>query len=93
MLFRSWQTLFYGGRYSHTVLQDKVSFAAVAEAMGVKGYTVTTREEARAALSEALASGKAAVIDCMIDSDEKVFPMVEPGGLLEDTFDEKDVTE
>ena len=92
-MVRQWQTLFYGGRYSHTVLQDKVNFAAVAEAMGVKGYTVTTREEAEAALKEALASGEAAVIDCVIDSDEKVFPMVAPGGLLEDTFDEKDMTE
>ena len=90
-MVRQWQTLFYGGRYSHTVLQDKVSFAAVAEALGVKGYTVTTQEEAKAALAEALASGETAVIDCMIDCDDKVFPMVVPGGLLEDTFDENDV--
>ncbi len=90
-MVRQWQTLFYGGRYSHTVLRDKVSFPAVAEAMGVKGYQACTKEELEAALSEALASGKAALIDCAIDSDEKVFPMVEPGGLLEDTFDENDV--
>ena len=90
-MVRQWQKLFYEGRYSHTILEDKMNYAAVAEAMGVKGYTVDTCEAAEAALAEALASGQAAVIDCVIDSDDKVFPMVVPNGLLEETFDEKDM--
>ncbi len=90
-MVRQWQTLFYGKRYSHTVLQDKADFVKVAEALGVKGYRVQTQEEAEAALKEAIASGEAAVIDCWIDSDDKVFPMVEPNGRLEDTFTEDDL--
>ena len=92
-MVRQWQNLFYEKRYSETVVKDKVNYAAVAEALGVKGYTVRTREEAEAAFKEALASGKAAVIDCMTDCDEMVFPMVVPGGLLPDTFDKGDMTE
>ena len=90
-MVRQWQTLFYGKRYSHTVLEDRADFVKVAEALGVKGYRATTREEAETALREALASGEAAVIDCFIDSDDKVFPMVEPNGRLEDTFAEDDL--
>lgn len=92
-MVRQWQKLFYEGRYSHTILEDKMNYAAVAEAMGVKGYTVDTCEAAEAALAEALASGHGAVIDCRIDKDDKVYPMVVPNGLLEDTFSEEDVEE
>ncbi|MCD8330468.1 MAG: biosynthetic-type acetolactate synthase large subunit [Lachnospiraceae bacterium] len=90
-MVRQWQTLFYGERYSQTILQDAVDYVAVAEAMGVKGYRVTTRKEADAVLAEVIASRKAAVIDCVIDCDDKVFPMVEPNGKLSNVFSAEDL--
>lgn len=75
-MVRQWQTLFYGERYSHTVLNDKVDFVKLAEAMGAKAYRITKKEEVEPILKEAIALGEPVVIDCIIDSDDKVFPMV-----------------
>ncbi|MDD6212997.1 MAG: biosynthetic-type acetolactate synthase large subunit [Clostridiales bacterium] len=90
-MVRQWQTLFYGQRYSNTILKDQVDFVKVAEGFGVRGYHVETLEEAEAALKEALASRKPAVIDCWIGEDDKVFPMVAPNASLEDCFGEEDI--
>ena len=90
-MVRQWQTLFYGERYSHTVLNDKVDFAKLAEAMGAKAYRITKKEEVEPILKEAIALGEPVVIDCIIDSDDKVFPMVAPGKNLDDAFDEQDL--
>ena len=90
-MVRQWQTLFYGQRYSNTVLRDQVDFVKVAEGFGVKGYHVENLAELEAALKEALETRKAAVIDCWIDSDDKVFPMVAPNASLEDVFSEEDL--
>lgn len=90
-MVRQWQTLFYGERYSHTVLNDKVDFVKLAEAMGAKAYRITKKEEVEPVLKEAIALGKPVVIDCIIDSDDKVFPMVAPGKNLDDAFDEQDL--
>ncbi|MEE0956404.1 MAG: biosynthetic-type acetolactate synthase large subunit [Eubacterium sp.] len=90
-MVRQWQTLFYGRRYSATVLQDKVDYVKVSEGLGVKGYAVSTPDEFKAALKEALESGKAAVIDCRIDPDEKVFPMIPAGRPNDEVFDEQDL--
>ena len=92
-MVRQWQTLFYGKRYSHTVLNDAVDFVKVAEAMGAKGYRITKKEEVEPVLKEAIAAGVPVLIDCIIDSDDKVFPMVPPGKSLNDVFDEKDLKE
>ncbi|MDY2627046.1 MAG: biosynthetic-type acetolactate synthase large subunit [Lachnospiraceae bacterium] len=92
-MVRQWQTLFYGERYSHTVLDDAVDFVKVAEALGVKGIRVTKKEEVEPALKEALAYNGPVVIDCYIDQDEKVFPMVSPGGNIADAFSEEDLEE
>ena len=92
-MVRQWQTLFYGERYSATVLKDQVDFVKVAESMGAQGFRVTTKEEFTEALNRALASGQPAVIDCIIDSDEKVFPMVPAGKANDAVFDEKDLNE
>ena len=88
---RQWQTLFYGTWYSHTVLNDGVDFVKLAEAMGAKAYRITTREEVEPVLREAIALNEPVLIDCIIDDDDKVFPMVAPGKDLEDAFDEKDL--
>ena len=90
-MVRQWQTLFYGERYSHTVLNDKVDFVKLAEAMGAKAYRITKKEEVEPILKEAIALGEPVVIDCIIGSDEKVFPMVAPGKNLDDAFDEQDL--
>lgn len=78
-MVRQWQTLLYKSRYAETTLDRGPDFVKTAEAFGLPGYRASNLEEFRAALDEALKSGKAAVIDCLIDMDEKVVPMV-PGG-------------
>lgn len=90
-MVRQWQTLFYGQRYSHTVLNDKVDYVKVAEALGVKAYRITKREEVEPVLKEAVALGAPVMVECIIESDDKVFPMVAPGKNLEDCFDESDL--
>lgn len=90
-MVRQWQTLFYGKRYSHTVLNDQVDYVKVSEALGVKAYRITKKEEVEPVLKEAIAAGAPVTIECLIESDDKVFPMVAPGKDLEDCFDEKDL--
>ncbi len=90
-MVRQWQTLFYGGRYSATVLQDKVDFVKTAEALGAKGIRVTKKEEVEPAIREAMAAGGPVIIDVQIDSDDKVFPMVAPGAAIEEAFNQEDL--
>ena len=90
-MVRQWQTLFYGQRYSNTILNDNVNFEKLAEAMGAKGYTVTKKEDFEAVLKEAIALGRPAVIDCQIDRDDKVFPMVAPGAPISEAFSQEDL--
>ena len=90
-MVRQWQNLFYGQRYSATILNDSVDFAKLAEAMGAVGMTVTTREEFTEAFAKALAMGRPVVIDCQIDKDEKVWPMVAPGAAISEAFSEEDL--
>lgn len=90
-MVRQWQTLFYEKRYSATVLDDGMDYVKVAEAMGADGYRATNREEFTAALKQALAAGRTAVIDCVIDSDDKVWPMVAPGAAISEVFTEEDL--
>ncbi|MGN1168332.1 MAG: biosynthetic-type acetolactate synthase large subunit [Lachnospiraceae bacterium] len=92
-MVRQWQNLFYGQRYSATVLNDAVDFVKLAEAMGATGIRVTTCEEFEKAFATALNLGKPVVIDCQIDCDDKVWPMVAPGAAISEAFDEKDLKE
>ncbi len=89
-MVRQWQTLFYGGRYSHTTLEDKVDFCKTAEGLGCSAYRVTNTDELDDALRKALEMKAPAVIECIVEQDDKVFPMVAPGASLTETFDEKD---
>ena len=86
-MVRQWQTLYYGERYSYTVLDDAVDYVKVAEAMGAKGFRVTKKEEVEPALREAIKLNIPCVIDCQIEKDDKVMPMVSPGASLAETFD------
>ncbi len=90
-MVRQWQTLFYGRRYSATVLEDQVDFVKLAEAMGAEGIRVTKCEEVAPALEKAISLGRPVVLDCIIDSDDKVFPMMPAGAPLEETFDADDL--
>lgn len=90
-MVRQWQTLFYGKRYSQTVLNDSVDFVKLAEAMGAEGIRVTKKEEVRPALEKAVSLGRPVVIDCIIDCDEKVFPMVPAGKPIDTVFDQDDL--
>ena len=90
-MVRQWQTLFYGKRYSHTLLNDSLDYVKLAEAMGAKAFRVETKEEVLPVLKEALASDVPVVIECIIQSDDKVFPMVAPGKNIDEAFDENDL--
>ncbi len=90
-MVRQWQNLFYGQRYSATVLNDAVDFVKLAEAMGAVGIRATTQDEFKKAFSEALTMGRPVVIDCQIDSDDKVWPMVAPGAAISEAFSEEDL--
>lgn len=89
-MVRQWQTLFYGKRYSQTVLEDKVDYCKVAEAMGAKAIRVTKKEEVDDAIQTALTAEEPILIEVVIDHDDKVWPMVAPGAPIEESFDEKD---
>lgn len=92
-MVRQWQTLFYGKRYSNTILEDQVDFVKLAEAMGAVGMRVTKREEMGPALEKALSLGRPVVLDCVIGEDDKVFPMVPAGAPIEEAFDQDDLKE
>lgn len=90
-MVRQWQTLFYDERYSNTILNDKVDFVKLAEAMGAVGIRVTKKEEVGPAIEKAIALNTTVVIDCVIDQDDKVFPMVPAGASITDAFDAEDL--
>lgn len=90
-MVRQWQTLFYGQRYSSTILDDKVDFIKTAEGLGVKGIKVTKLEEVEPAISEAMNAGGPVVIEVQIEKDDKVFPMVAPGASISECFSQADL--
>ena len=92
-MVRQWQNLFYGQRYSATVLNDAVDFVKLAEAMGAVGIRATSQVEFKEAFAKALTMGRPVVIDCQIDSDDKVWPMVAPGAAISEAFSEEDLEE
>jgi len=92
-MVRQWQTLFYGKRYSQTVLNDAVDFCKVAEGLGCKAIKITKKEEVEPAFKEAIAAKAPVLIECIIEEDDKVFPMVPAGKPLSEVFDEKDMKE
>lgn len=90
-MVRQWQTLFYDHRYSQTVLNDKVDFCKVAEGLGCMAIRVTTKEEVGPAIEKAVAAGGPVLIECVIQEDDKVFPMVPAGAPISDAFDGDDL--
>lgn len=92
-MVRQWQTLFYGKRYSNTVLNDGVDFVKLAQAMGAEAFRITQCSEVEEVLKKAIAQNKPVLIDCVIGSDDKVWPMVPPGAAIEEVFSEEDIKE
>jgi len=92
-MVRQWQALFYGQRYSATVLNDGVDFVKVSEAMGATAYRAVNRAEFIEAFGKALKMDGPVVIDCQIDSDDKVWPMVAPGAAISEAFDQNDLND
>ena len=90
-MVRQWQTLYYGERYSATVIEDKVDYCKVAEGLGCMAIRVTEPSQVEPALKKALSSGVPTVIDVVIEEDDKVFPMVSPGAPIEKAFDASDL--
>lgn len=90
-MVRQWQDLFYGQRYSATVLEDVTDFVKVSEGMGAKAYRVTDPESFDKALKEAIELNIPCVIECVIGKDDKVFPMVAPGAAISEAFDRADL--
>ena len=92
-MVRQWQDLFYGKRYSQTILSDNIDYVKLAEAMGATAYAASTKEEFDVALDAALAAKGPVLIDAHIDPDFKVWPMVAPGKSISQEFDKKDLDE
>lgn len=85
-MVRQWQNMFYDGRYSQTTLDRKTDFVKLAEAFGAVGYNLTAKADVEKVLKEALGLKRTVVINCEIDRDYKVWPMVPPGAALEDVI-------
>ena len=83
-MVRQWQTIFYDCHYSQTILDRKTDFPALAKAFGADGYAVYTMEDLKKALDVADKSQGPVLIDCHIDMDEKVLPMIPPGRSIKD---------
>lgn len=92
-MVRQWQTLFYGKRYSQTVLNDGVDFCMVARGLGCEAIRVTKKEEVADAIQGAIDRKKPVLIECIIPEDDKVFPMVPAGAPISEVFDEADLNE
>lgn len=90
-MVRQWQNLFYGQRYSNTVLDDSVDFVAVSKALGANASKITSIEEFETEFKKALTADGPTVLDVMIDSDDKVWPMVAPGAAIDTCFTDKDL--
>lgn len=90
-MVRQWQTLFYGKRYSQTVLNDGVDFCKVAEGLGCEAIRVTSKDEVEGAIKKAIDLKRPVLVECIIPEDDKVFPMVPAGAPIADVFDGDDM--
>ncbi|MBQ3932576.1 MAG: biosynthetic-type acetolactate synthase large subunit [Lachnospiraceae bacterium] len=90
-MVRQWQNLFYGKRFSNTTIDDKVDFVKVAEGLGAKGILLDKYEDVDKVLKEAIEADGPVVIDCRIDEDDMVFPMVAPGAPIAEAFSQEDL--
>ncbi len=90
-MVRQWQTLFYGKRYSQTVLSEQVDYCTVAKGLGCEAIRVSKKEEVADAIQKAIDFKKPVLIECIIPEDDKVFPMVPAGAPISEAFDASDM--
>ena len=90
-MVRQWQTLFYGKRYSQTVLSEQVDYGMVAKGLGCEAIRVSKKEEVDAAIQKAIDLKRPVLIECIIPEDDKVFPMVPAGAPISEAFDASDM--
>ena len=83
-MVRQWQTLFYKKRYSETSIDRQTDFVKLAEAFGAVGYRIAYRNEIESVMKQALTCGKPCIIDCVIDPDDCVYPIIPPGKSADD---------
>ncbi|WP_413285521.1 acetolactate synthase 2 catalytic subunit [Vibrio sp. MA40-2] len=86
-MVRQWQSLFFDGRHSETILDDNPDFQALAAAFNIPGKTITTKQEVGPALEEMLASETAYLLHVLIDEEENVWPLVPPGAANQDMLE------
>ncbi|MBE0069128.1 biosynthetic-type acetolactate synthase large subunit [Thermoanaerobacterium thermosaccharolyticum] len=86
-MVRQWQNLLFNKRYSQTDLNPNLDFSKVAEAFGISGKRIYTKEEFKESFKEALSNNKPCVLECMIDKDEMVLPFIPAGGTIEEMID------
>ena len=89
-MVRQWQTLFFNKHYSSTTLNRKTDFVKLAEAFGAQGFYADTPETFTEVFRKAYATSEPCVIDCRIDPNEFVLPMLPPGGSIDDIITEKE---
>ena len=90
-MVRQWQTLFYGKRYSQTVLSEQVDYCMVAKGLGCEAIRVSKKEEVDAAIQKAIDLKRPVLVECIIPEDDKVFPMVPAGAPISEAFDASDM--
>ncbi len=90
-MVRQWQTLFYGKRYSQTILEDAVDYCKVAEGLGCAAFKITDMSQAEETIRKAVELKKPALIEVVIPKDDKVFPMVPAGAPISEVFDGDDL--
>lgn len=83
-MVRQWQTMFFDKHYSETTLERKTDFVKLAQSFGAQGYRASNEDELNSALEKAFSSNGPVLIDCMIDSDERVLPMIPAGKTVND---------
>ena len=83
-MVRQWQNLFYHKHYSQTTLDRKTDFVKLADAFGLKGYRISNREKLSDVVAKAMNEDGPVLVDCLIDKDELVLPMLPPGGSFDD---------
>ncbi|WP_434640221.1 biosynthetic-type acetolactate synthase large subunit [Thermoanaerobacterium thermosaccharolyticum] len=86
-MVRQWQNLLFNKRYSQTDLNPNLDFSKVAEAFGISGKRIYTKEKFEESFKEALSNNKPYVLECMIDKDEMVLPFIPAGGTIEEMID------
>ncbi len=86
-MVRQWQSLFFDGRHSETILDDNPDFITLAKAFDIPGKTITKKHEVEPALQEMLASKTAYLLQVLIDEEENVWPLVPPGAANSDMLE------